>query len=198
MNKTSSFSIFSLKIEWELRYDIQFQNCKAMTGWAAEEAARAGVGRQLGDRLTCNRCWERPGTTDSSLPSLCSSPAQKDILHESLSWFFEMGLVTWTLFLKIQKHRWLKYSRNKCLIRSRATGYPILYPHVGCTNPNIESTNVCLIYTSGQSNQPRGLLAEFSVLPKDPDFLQGTVYEVFWRHCLAIVKELSFTYGHTK
>lgn len=71
---------------------------------------------------------------------------------------------------------WLKYSRNMRLIKSsRAT----TYAHVGCTNPNTGCTDICLIYTLSQSNQPRGLLAEFSVSPTDPDFLQGMAYEVF-------------------
>lgn len=154
-------------------------------------SGRRGSRGQGGDRLTCNRCGN---VRNRLLPAfVCSSPAQKEILHESLSLVLWDGLVTWKLFLKIQKYMWLKYSRNMWLIKSsRATGYPIPYPHVGCTNP---STNICLIYTL---SQPRGLLAESSVLPIDPDFLQGVVYEVFWRHCLVIVKELSFTFGSLK
>lgn len=171
---------------------------KTVKQWQ-DEQQKGESGGHLGDRLTCNRCGNV--REQQTPPCLCFATHQlrKIFYTKAFSWFFEMGLVTWKLFLKIQKYMWLKYSRNMWLIKSsRATGYPIPYPHVGCTNPNIECTNICLIYTLSQSNQPRGLLAEFSVLPIDPDFLQGIVYEVFWRHCLVIVKELSFTFGSLK
>lgn len=68
---------------------------------------------------------------------------------------------------------WLKYSRNiRVIKRNRATGHPMPYPNVGCTNPNAECT-----YTLTQPDQPRALLTEFSVLPTGLHFLQGIVYD---------------------
>lgn len=168
-------------------------NCKAVTGWAAAEAAggeaeaNAAAGSPVtGVGMSGNRLL---------LPSFAAHQLRKIFYTKAFPWFFEMVWLPESYFLKIQKYMWLKYSRNMRLIKSsRAT----TYAHVGCTNPNIECTDICLIYTLSQSNQPRGLLAEFSVLPIDPDFLQGVVYEVFWRHCLVIVKELSFTVGSLK
>lgn len=121
--------------------------------------------------LTCNRCGNVLGTRDFSLASFCDSPAQKDILH-------------WSLFLVLWdgsgylKYMWLKYSRNiRVIKRSRATGYPIPYPNAGCTNLNVECRYKCLIYTLSQSNQPRGMLTEFSMLSIDLDFLQEIVFD---------------------
>lgn len=43
--------------------------------------------------------------------------------------------------------------------------------------PTSERTYKCLIYTLDQSDQPRRLLIEFSVLSIDLDFLQWIVHE---------------------
>lgn len=155
---------------------------KTVKQWQDERQKRQPEGKsgsQLGDRLTCNWCGNVQ--EQQTLPCLRFATHQfrKIFYTKGFSWFFEMGLVTWKLFLKIQKYMWLKYSRNMWLIkRSRATSLSPL----GCTNTNIECTNTCLIYTLSQSNQARGLLADFQCYQQTQTFYRGLFmkYSAVW------------------
>lgn len=72
-------------------------------GEARGEAAEQQPRGRPGDSLAWSRCGNFLGTTDLAFASQLTS-SERYFTLKAFSWFFEMGLVTWKLVLKIQKY----------------------------------------------------------------------------------------------